>query len=68
MALQRKSQNEQSNEPIANTLTSFTITGSNIGFPKKTLTKDDNSNSKKLLSYIFDGFFDLKKKLDQVFS
>ena len=67
MALQRKPLGEQTLDSISNTLTSFNITGTTMGFPKKTLTREDNCSSKKVLSLISDGFLDMKKKLDKVF-
>lgn len=65
--MQRKSQPEQTSESISNTLTSFSITGSNLNFAKKSLIRDDNGSSKKIISCINDGFYELKKILDKVF-
>jgi len=43
------------------------MTGSNISFQKKTMSRDEPSAiSKKILSLLADGFNDLKKKLDEV--
>jgi len=45
----------------------FSMTGSNISFQKKTMSRDEPSAiSKKILSLLADGFNDLKKKLDEV--
>ena len=68
MSFQKKPvQNDPPEENLTYSISSYSIsTNNNLTSTKKNLTKDDPSSSRKCISMIYDGFYEMKKKIDKV--